>query len=104
MPSSKAAKPRVRGICLTTETPGAALSVLTRRTRSSTPRAALRRRMTKKTGSATGPATPQSDDVLADDISEVLQGRAGLTAAEIAAALSPAQPDRQRRQDVQAIT
>lgn len=60
--------------------------------------------MIKEAGSTTGPATPQSDDVLADDISEVLQGHAGLTAAEIAAALSLAQPDPQRRQDVRAIT
>src|SRR5208283_1158968 len=104
MPSSKAAKPRVRGICLATETLGAALAVLTRRTRSSTLRAALRRRKIKEAGSTTGPATPQSDDVLADDISEVLQGHAGLTAAEIAAALSLAQPDPQRRQDFRAIT
>jgi superfamily II DNA or RNA helicase len=42
--------------------------------------------------------------VLADDISEVLEQRPGLTAAEIATVLLTARPDAHRRQDAQAIT
>ena len=42
--------------------------------------------------------------MLADDISEVLEQRPGLTAAEIATVLLTARPDAHRRQDAQAIT
>ena len=42
--------------------------------------------------------------MLADDISEVLEQRPGLTAAEIATVLFTARPDAHRGQDVQAIT
>ena len=61
--------------------------------------------MIKEAGPATGPAsTPRSDDVLADDISEVLGQKPGLTAAEIAAVLLTARSDAHRRHDAHAIT
>ena len=60
--------------------------------------------MIKDAGSATGPAsTPPSDDVLADDISEVLDQQPGLTAPEIAAVLLT-RSDAHRRHDANAIT